>query len=159
MSTEEYNRGYYGGHESSAEAQRGKADRWHDDRQHEHMLAGFAAAARRDLPTSDVRPPAVSHTSPATFRGTVWAFLAMGTLIGFAYSYAKLETRDLVSLFVWAVQGMVVGAMAGIAVYAAIALLRVIFVAVEFAFKLAIWVFLVSAGIYVLVSVLLKWFA
>lgn len=103
-----------------------------------------------NLNTGNYHTPGHSQNQPATFAGTVKNMIWLGVIIAVGYAYFSLNIKSWAEITVFAIEGVLVGAALGLALYVAIMVLRwVITVAaaiIQFAFSCCI----VIGGLYLL---------
>jgi hypothetical protein len=96
------------------------------------------------------QPDLSSQNHPATLAGTVKSMIWLGVIIAVGYAYFSLHLKSWPEITVFAIEGVLIGAALGVALYVAIMVLRwVITVAaaiIQFAFSCCI----VIGGLYLL---------
>lgn len=160
---DEFNKGYFGyGPHDSHEARMGAFKRQEDERREREREERAAAERQRDynerlLRTSTATSSpgwtlgaggsADAASGPATLGGCVQGLAIGGTVLMLLYALFVREVSGA-QLVSWALQGAAGGAVAGVALYAAIVVLRVLAVVLVFLLKAAIWLALVGGGLY-----------
>lgn len=141
----DYDRGYYGGHDDSEAARRGKADREAEAERFRRMASQPAVT-----PTATSRSP--RHTSgaaaPATFVGTVKACSVLGAFLGIGYAFLMLQAESFGASVAWAAKGLIWGMIAGVAMYGAIVIARSAIAVLAVAVKLAFWAAVILGALY-----------
>lgn len=120
----DYDGGYNGGYSDSESARRGLRDRRDDDARNQSMIAQ-ASKPIFNLRASPRSPTPRAPSAPATFSGTVKSTAIAGLALAVAYAYLELNLTSWEIIAVWAIKGLLYGAVAGVALYAIIIVLRV----------------------------------
>ena len=164
----EWNKGYFSsGPQQSHQAQEGQWARERDDRakeaaqaarvqeQQRHNDAMLRHAHALNTSTSSGGNSSASYSgsaSPATLLGCIKGVATVGAIVMLAYAAFELGVAGWSALAVWGVQGALGGAVAGVVLYAGIAILRVAFSVLAIVLKVALWVALAFAALYVIAN-------
>ena len=161
----EWNKGYFSsGPQQSHQAQEGQWARERDDRakeaaaqaaraqEQQHNDAMLRHAHALNTSTSSGGYSSASYggsASPATLLGCMKGVATAGAIVMLAYAAFGLGVAGWSALAVWGLQGALGGAVAGVVLYAAIAILRVAFAVLAIVLKVALWAALAVAAFYV----------